>query len=44
MEQIGVTFDDDTLERLDSYALDRHDGDRDAAVRTLLDGWIDQVR
>lgn len=43
MEQIGVTFTDDTLEALDRYAMERHDGDRDAAVTALLDGWLEQV-
>jgi hypothetical protein len=40
MEQIRVTFSDETMDALERYTREQHRGDRDAAVQDLLNRWI----
>ena len=42
MEEISITVSDETGEKLDRYTRERHRGDRDRAVRVLLETWLDQ--
>lgn len=42
MSKVTVAFSVDELDSLDAWALAEHDGDRAAAVRTLLDEWLDR--
>jgi len=42
MEQIRVTFSDETMDALERYTYERHRGDRDAAVQDLLNRWLHQ--
>lgn len=41
MTDVTVAFSADELESLDAVALAEHDGDREAAVRALLDEWLE---
>lgn len=40
MQDVEVAFEPETLSELDELALVRYDGDRDEAVRELLDEWL----
>lgn len=42
MKPVTVAFSADELESLDAWALGEHGGDREAAVRSLLDEWLDE--
>lgn len=42
MTTVTVTFSADDLDSLDAWALAEHGGDREEAVRALLDEWLEE--
>ncbi len=42
MTPVTVALSADELESLDAWALGEHGGDREAAVQSLLEEWLDE--
>lgn len=42
MERVTITFDEETKESLERLAEREHAGNRDVAVRELIDEWLTQ--
>ncbi|MDY6817063.1 MAG: ribbon-helix-helix protein, CopG family [Halobacteriales archaeon] len=42
MERVTIMFEEETKESLERLANRDHNGDRDAAVRELMDEWLEQ--
>lgn len=42
MQQISVEFSDATLESIERVAEDNYEGNRSAAVRSMLAAWLDE--